>query len=109
MDEAKLLQKLLDLEALFDGATTPGERVAAGNARDRIRERLRELEQSAPAVEYQFSMTDAWSKQLFMALLRRYDLKPYRYRGQRRTTVMVRAPKRFIDDIVWPHFQRADY
>jgi len=108
VDELKLLQKLRDLEALFAGAATPGERVAAGNARERITARLRELEASAPAVEYQFTMTNVWSKQLFMALLQRYDLKPYRYRGQRRTTVMVRVPKLFVDQTLWPHFQRAN-
>jgi len=107
MDEAKLLQKLRDLEALFGGATTPGERVAAGNARERILDRLREFEKSAPPIEYKFTLSDMWSKKLFLALLRRYDLKPYRYRGQRHTTVMVRVPKRFVDEVVWPHFQRA--
>jgi hypothetical protein len=107
MDEAKLLQKLRDLEALFAGATTPGERVAAGNARERILERLRELERNAPPIEYSFTMRDAWSKKLFLALLRRYDLKPYRYRRQRHTTVMVRAPQRFVDETLWPQFQRA--
>ena len=108
MDEAKLLQKLIDLEALFAGATTTGERAAAGNARERILERLLELEKSSPPVEYQFTMVDTWSKRLFLALLRRYDLKPYRYRAQRRTTVMVRVPKRFLDETLWPHLERAN-
>jgi hypothetical protein len=92
---------------LFAGATTPGERVAAGNARDRMLERLQELAKNAPPIEYRFTMTDVWSKKLFLALLRRYDLKPYRYRGQRRTTVMVRVPERFVDETLWPHYQRA--
>jgi hypothetical protein len=107
MDEAKLLQKLRDLEALAAGATTPGERVAAGNAHERILGRLREMEKCTPPVEYKFTLGDMWSKKLFLALLHRYELKPYRYRGQRHTTVMVRAPKRFVDDTLWPHFQRA--
>jgi hypothetical protein len=107
MDEAKLLQKLRDLESLFAGASTPGERVAAGNARERILARLRELEKSAPPVEYKFSMPDVWSKKLFLALLRRYELLPYRYRGQRRTTVMVRVPQRFVDETLWPQYERA--
>jgi hypothetical protein len=107
MDDEKLFKKLQDLEALFAGATTPGERAAAGNARERILARLHTLEQQAPAVEYKFTMQDVWSKKLFLALLRRYDLKPFRYRGQRRTTVMVRVPQRFVDETLWPHFQRA--
>lgn len=102
MDEAKLLQKLVDLEALFAGATTAGERAAAGNARERILERIRELEQSSPPIEYQFTLHDVWSQRLLLALLRRYNLTPYRYRGQRRTTVMVRVSKRFVDDTLWP-------
>lgn len=107
MDEGKLLQKLRDIEALFAGATTDGERTAAGNARERIRERLREQARHAPPEEYKFTMADVWSTKLFLALLRRYELEPYRYRGQRRTTVMVRVPKRFVDETLWPHFERA--
>jgi len=40
MDEAKLLEKLRFIEALFAGATTDGERIAAGEARKRIQLRL---------------------------------------------------------------------
>ena len=43
MDERKLIEKLRRIEALYAGAATSGERVAAANARDRIRERLRIL------------------------------------------------------------------
>jgi hypothetical protein len=107
VDESKLLQKLRDLEALFAGAATEGERVAAGTARERILSRLQELERSDAPVEYRFTMRDVWTKQLFLALLRRYNLKPYRYRAQRYTTVMVRVPKRFVDQTLWPHFERA--
>lgn len=107
MDEARLLRKLRDLEALFAGATTEGERVAAGNARDRILARLREAEDSDPPIEYRFTMRDRWSQRLFLALARRYGLSPYRYRGQRYTTVMVRAPRGFVDSVLWPHFERA--
>jgi hypothetical protein len=108
VDESKLLQKLRDLEALFAGATTDGERVAAGTARERILGRLHELERSDPPIEYRFTFGDTWSKRLFIALLRRYDLKPYRYRAQRRTTVMVRVPRSFVDQTLWPQFQRAN-
>ena len=107
MDEARLLEKLRDLENLIAGATTPGEAAAAGNARDRIRARLRALEQEAPPVEYRLSTQDMWSKRLLLALLRRYELRPYRYKGQRRTTVMVRVPAAFMDQTLWPHYQRA--
>lgn len=43
-----------------------------------------------------------------MALLRRYGLKPYRYRGQRRTTVMTKVTKSFVDQTLWPEFQQLN-
>ncbi len=42
------------------------------------------------------------------ALCRRYGLKPYRYHRQRRTTVMVRAPRRFLDEVLWREFCDLD-
>lgn len=98
MDEAALIAKLAKIEALFAGATTDGERNAAAGARERILERLRELEEVDPPVEYRFTMADAWSRQVFLALVRRYGLKPYRRREQRHTTVMLRVTKRIVDE-----------
>lgn len=108
MDEAKLREKLARIEALFAGATTPGERVAAAEARQRIQSRLQSVEQVDPPVEIRVSIGDDWSRKVFLALLRRYELRPYRYRGQRRTTVMVKAPKRFIDETLIPEFRQID-
>ena len=54
-------------------------------------------------------MQDEWEKKLFIGLLRRYDLKPYRYRGQRYTTVMVRVPTRFVDETLWPEFKELSH
>ena len=62
MDEAKLIEKLRLVEALFAGTTTEGEQVAADHARQRILERLRSMEAEDPPVEYRFSMEDMWSR-----------------------------------------------
>ena len=51
-----------------------------------------------------FSLPDPWSRQLFIALARRYGLRPYRYRRQRRTTIMLTAPQSFLDQILWREF-----
>lgn len=104
MDEASLIQKLKLIEALFSGAGTAGEGDAAEKARQRILERLRAWEQKDPPVEMQFSMTDVWSRQVFVALLYRYGIRPYRRSGQRRTTVMAKVSKGFVDEILWPEF-----
>jgi len=104
-EEARLIEKLRRIEALFARPGTEGERVAAERARERILARLRETERVDPAVEFKFSLPDQWSRRLLGALLRRYGLTPYRYRGQRRTTVMARVSKKFVDETLWPEFQ----
>jgi hypothetical protein len=50
-------------------------------------------------------MADMWSRKVFVALLRRYGIRPYRYSGQRYTTVMARVSRRFVDETLWPEFQ----
>ena len=70
----------------------------------RIRRLLAERQAVDPPIEFCFSMTDNWSRKLFMALLRRYGLTPYRYPGQRHTTVMFRVPTSFVDETLWPEF-----
>ncbi len=105
-EEERLLEKLQKLEALFAGAYAQGERAAAANAMDRMRERLNKLRESDPAVEYTFTLQDAWSRKLMLALMRRYGLEPYRYARQRHTTVVARVPKSFVDQTLWPEFQQ---
>lgn len=104
MDEATLIHKLRLLEALHSGGSTDGEKAAAGAARDRLLKRLKDLESREPAVEYQFSLPDAWSRRLFTALCRRYGLEPYRYHRQRRSTLMVKVQKSFLDQTLWPEY-----
>lgn len=102
--EAQLVEKLQRIEALYARAGTEGERVAAGRARQRIQARLKQLAGEEPPIEYRFSLADQWSRHLFVALLRRYGITPYRYRRQRRTTVMARLSRTFVDDTLWPEF-----
>lgn len=108
MNEATLIEKLLKIEALFSGAATEGERTSAGLARQRILRRLAELIPEDPPVEYKFTFRDMWAHKVFVTLLRRYGLKPYRYHAQRYTTVMVQVPKRFVDETLWPEFQKIN-
>lgn len=105
MDEARLIERLRLIEALFAGASTDGERVAAERARQRILERLEDLVREDPPTEYRFTMADMWSRKVFVALLRRYGIQPYRYSGQRYTTVMAVVPARFVEETLWPQFQ----
>lgn len=105
MDEDKLIVRLRAIEALHAGATTDGEKAAAEAARERILLRLTRIVREDPPMEYRFTMSDAWSRKVFVALLRRYGIEPYRYRRQRHTTVMAKVSKRFVDETLWPEFQ----
>lgn len=104
MREQDLLDRLSKIERLYAGAATPGEKEAAADAMERIKRRLGETAKIERPIEYKFTLADGWSKKLFTALLRRYALKPYRYARQRRTTVMVRVPRSFVNETLWPEF-----
>jgi hypothetical protein len=102
--EGTLLEKLRKIEALHAGTSVDGEREAARRAAERIRARLAEVRGREKDIEYRYSIADPWKRRLFVALCRRYKLVPYRERGQRHTTVMVRAPKTFQDGTLWPEY-----
>ena len=96
MDEkSRLIEKLHRIEALFAGAATSGERTAAANALELMRARLHLLQKQDPPLEFKFTLTDMWSRRLFVALLRRYGIEPFRYPKQWHTTVMTFLSKTF--------------
>jgi hypothetical protein len=102
--EGTLLEKLRKIEALHAGTTVDGEREAARRAAERIRARLAELRGREQDVELLYRLPDPWTRRLFVALCRRYGLEPYRERGRRYSTVMLRAPRTFQEGTLWPEF-----
>ena len=123
MTEQQLRERLRKIAALFSGAKTEGEREAAAAAMARVKTSLDSLSPSGPPpplfsdptytgftgyteplIEMQFSLGDPWHRRLFSALCRRYGLSPFRYRRQRRTTLMLRVKKSFLDRILWPEY-----
>jgi hypothetical protein len=107
-DQHKLFETLRKIEALYAGAATPGERDAAAGARERIRARLKSIGEQERSQEYRFSMDNPWSRKIFVALLRRYGIEPYRYSRQRRNTVMARVPPSFLDTTLMPEFEEMN-
>jgi len=105
MSEERLREKLRKIEALYAGATTAGEKSAAGAAAERIRRQFETASKKERAEEFKFSIPDPWSRQLFIALCRRYGIKPFRYTRMHRQTVMVRAPASFVQLTLWPEFE----
>jgi hypothetical protein len=103
--EDRLREKLRKIEALYAGATTAGEKSAAGAAAERIRRQFETASKKEQAEEFKFSIPDPWSRQLFIALCRRYGVKPFRYARMHRQTVIVRAPASFVQKMLWPEFE----
>jgi len=103
--EERIREKLRKIAALFEGATTIGERNAAAAAIERVKKVLGAALKSEQPEEFQFTLPDRWQRRLFSALCRRYGLEPYRYIRQRHTTVMVRVPRSFVDKTLWPEYQ----
>lgn len=102
--EGTLLEKLRKIEALHAGTTVDGEREAARRAAERIRARLAELRGREQDELFRYSLPDPWKRKLFVALCRRYGMQPYRERGRRYSTVLVRGPKSFHERTLWPEF-----
>lgn len=59
--------------------------------------------------EYQFTLDNPWSYQLALALLRKAGLRPYRRKGQRRTTVMARMRPSYFEEVFAPEFHKIDH
>ena len=106
--EQVLRDKLRKIEALFAGAATPGEKAAAGAAAERIRGRLGQAAGKEQSIEVKFSIPDVWSRRLFIALCRRYGLRPYRHPQMHRQSIVVKAPKSFMEQVLWPEFQELN-
>ena len=102
--EGTLLEKLRKIEALHAGTKVDGEREAARRAAERIRARLAELRGREREELMRYSLADPWKRKLFLALCRRYGLRPYREPGRRYSTVLLRVPRTFHERTLWPEF-----
>ncbi|WP_068467284.1 hypothetical protein [Candidatus Protochlamydia phocaeensis] len=98
---AGLAEKIAKIEALIARTTSEGERQAAQLAKQRLLERQDQL-----PVEFKISHQNIWKKKLFMALCQKYGLAPYRYKGQKRTTSMVKTSPSLMETYLWPDYQK---
>jgi hypothetical protein len=90
--ERRLRETLREIEALFAGAATAGEKAAADAAATRIRRQFAAASEREKSEEFKFSIPDPRSRQLFTALWRRHGLRPFRYTRMHRQTVTISAP-----------------
>jgi len=102
--EQQLVEKLRRIEALFAQTGSVGELVGTDQPLDRFQSSGPTPAGSFTQPELRFTLLDQWSRHLFVALMRRYGIRPYRYRGQRQTTVMARLNRNFVNETLWPEF-----
>lgn len=76
----------------------------AEQVKERIRARLQASATAADVEEFQFNLKNDWEMIVLQALLKRYGIKSYRYRKQRKSTVLFRVSKQFMDELLWPIF-----
>jgi hypothetical protein len=98
-----LSEKIRKIESLIAASKHDGERQAAELAKIRLLERHQQLEAAKP-IEYNIPLANFWKKKLFLALCSKYQIKSYRYKRQKHTTVMLRAPKDLVENILWPEY-----
>jgi len=70
-----------------------------------LRERLGKTASTEKSVELKFSIPDAWSRQLLIALCRRYGMRPYRHPRMHRQSIMIKATQSFMEQVLWPEFR----
>ncbi|HHO50818.1 MAG TPA: hypothetical protein ENK18_08055 [Deltaproteobacteria bacterium] len=102
MDERTLIERLEEIEAKHAGLSGPAG--SPERSQTLIRDKLTEITEAHPPIEWKFSLTDPWERKLFLALCRRYGLQPFRYTRQQRQSVMLRVPRPFVDGTLWPLF-----
>ena len=99
----ELLEKIKRIEALIEGSKTEGEKNAAILAKSRVNKRLVE-EEKMQVEEYTLYTPGTWHKRLLLAICRKYGVRPYRYKRQKYTTVMVMANANFVNDVIWKEY-----
>ena len=101
--EDQLRERLRKVEALYFGATSAGEREAAGAAAERLKAARRSVP-ARPSRRDEVQPAGRMVGAIVYRACRRYGFRPFRYARQRRTTIMVRAPRRFFDAVAWRQF-----
>jgi len=99
-----LLEKIKKIEALIDGASSEGEKEAAISAKKRILNKYPHLEIHKDPKEYSLRTEGEWDKKLLLAICRKYGIKPYRYKRQKYTTVMVNINEEFLNKVLWKEY-----
>jgi hypothetical protein len=100
--EKDLIGSFHSIERKYAGR--PGNEGITDQPKEQITARLQESASAPDVEEFQCNMKHEWETFIFHALLKRYGIKPYRYRKQRKTTILVRVSKAAMNGLLWPIF-----
>ncbi|MDD3147566.1 MAG: hypothetical protein PHD82_09705 [Candidatus Riflebacteria bacterium] len=104
LDDHRLIEKLRKIQALYDKGVTEGEKNAALAAMQRIKEHMLTAKPKPQIEEIKFTFDNSWSRNLFIALLRRHKIEPYRRPRQKKVTIMAKMTTEYCDNVLWPEF-----
>lgn len=97
MDEDALVKKLRELERELAGSGEVGvEACRAELAAWRARE---------PDQEFRVSVPTPTAQRVLLGWCKRYGLTPYRTPRQRKTTICIRVPNGFMNEVMWPRVE----
>jgi hypothetical protein len=105
MDDTTALDRMRTLEGRFLGLSGVADLAAIHAGVERLRAQLAETRTRERDEVFTTSIPDPCARAVFLALCRRYGLKPHRHARQRRATVVVAAPPSFYEGVLWPEFQ----
>lgn len=130
MYASSIADKIRKAEALANGAKTEGERLAAleGLARLRASCKAAEERSTGPAngkyqrketssehgepeealPTWRFRIDNPWSRELLVSELKRAGIRPFRQKGQHRSTVCARMPRDYFENVFNPRFEQLD-
>ena len=61
-----------------------------------------------PIVEHVLHFENTYWKNLFVAICKRFELKPFRYSNQKPTTMVVHVSDTLMTEELWPSFKRCE-
>lgn len=97
--ESALVEKLAEVESKHAAGKSGADAIEV------IRRQIEERRAREGEIEYRCSVADPSMQRVFVAVCERYGIEPYRVPRQRQSTISIRAPRSFIQEILWPLFE----
>ncbi len=105
MDIKDFQEKLNKLNALQKGAKTEGEKQSAIKAKARLLRKMKSCNPDISSQEYKFSLKNSTNLEIFINILKKYELNEYRKSKYGDPVILAKVPGYFVDNILWPEYK----